>query len=170
MRSARLVPVRTGDPCCLRAVTGRVTIGWRGAVAGWMDLVTQNTLTQACNIRLPLVFRLMSKTARVTDIYKFGDMYAANIHFRWQEYRVAWHGDWRNFPDIGSFPQVPGTTVTSISHSPEVDELWATSQLLCYGADHHITLLHQAATSGEKKFPFCKVAGNDRQGRLIRDE
>src|SRR5690348_7116088 len=88
-------------------------------------------------------FDRMSKTAQVTDIYKFGDMYAANIDFQRQEYRVSWYGDWRNFPDLGSFPQVPGATVTSISHSPEVDQLWAKSQVLCYGADSHIRLLDQ---------------------------
>ncbi|OIW23065.1 hypothetical protein CONLIGDRAFT_605830 [Coniochaeta ligniaria NRRL 30616] len=112
----------------------------------------------------------MSKAAQVTDIYKFGDMYAANIDFRRQEYRVSWQGDWRNFPDLGSFPQVPGATVTPISHSPEVDELWAISQVLCYGADSHIRLLDHGPASGDEQFPVCKVATNDRQRRFIGDE
>lgn len=112
----------------------------------------------------------MSKTAQVTDIYKFDHMYAANIDFQRQEYRVSWRGDWRNFPDLGSFPQVPGATVATISHSPEVDELWAKSQVLCYGADSHIRLLDQEPARGEEQFPVCKVAANDRQRRFIEDE
>ncbi|KAK3327604.1 hypothetical protein B0T19DRAFT_484682 [Cercophora scortea] len=112
----------------------------------------------------------MSKTAQVTDTYKFGDLYAANIDFQRQEYRVSWRGDWRNFPDLGSFPQVPGATVAFISHSPEVDELWAKSQVLRYGADSHIRLLDQEPGSGEEQFPVCKVAANDRQRRFIQDE
>lgn len=31
----------------------------------------------------------MSEAAQTTDIYKFGDMYAANMDFRRQEYRVS---------------------------------------------------------------------------------
>lgn len=112
----------------------------------------------------------MSKPAQVTDIYEFGGMHAANIDFQRQEYRVSWHGDWRNFPELGSFPQVPGATVTSIPHSPEVDELWAKSQVLCYGADSHIRLLDQGPASGEEQFPVCKVAANDSQRRFIADE
>ena len=57
-------------------------------------------------------FGSMSKTAQMTDIYKFVGMYAANIDFQRQEYRVFWHSDWRSFADFGSFPQVPGATVT----------------------------------------------------------
>ncbi|KAM7184528.1 hypothetical protein V8F33_012940 [Rhypophila sp. PSN 637] len=90
----------------------------------------------------------MSQTAQVTDIYKFGDMYA--------EYRVSWQGDWRNFPDLASFPQVPGATVTFISHSPEVDELWAKSEVLCCGADSHIRLLDKGPPSEEEQFLVCK--------------
>ncbi len=112
----------------------------------------------------------MSKTAQVTDIYKFSDMYAANIDFQRQEYRVSWHGDWRNFPDLGSFPQVSGATVTFISHSPEVDDLWAKSEVLCYGADSHIRLLDQGPARGEEQFPVCKVAADERQRRFIVDE
>jgi serine/threonine protein kinase len=112
----------------------------------------------------------MSKPAQVTDIYKFGDMYAINIDFQRQEYRVSWHGDWRDPPDLGSFPEVPGATVTSIPHSPEVDELWAKSQVLCYGADSHIRLLDQGSDSSDEQFPVCKVAANDRQRQFISDE
>ncbi|KAK4243203.1 hypothetical protein C7999DRAFT_36478 [Corynascus novoguineensis] len=110
----------------------------------------------------------MSKPAQVTDIYQFGGMHAANIDFQRPEYRVSWHGDWRNFPELGSFPQVPGATVTSILHSPEVDELWAKSQVLCYGADSHIRLLDQGPASGEEQFPVCKVAANDSQRRFMQ--
>lgn len=112
----------------------------------------------------------MAKPAQVTDIYKFGDMYAANIDFGRQEYRVSWQGDWRNFPELTSFPKVPGATVTSIPHSPEVDELWAKSRVLCYGADSHIRILDQGSASGEEQFPVCKVAVNDNQRRFIVDE
>ncbi len=86
------------------------------------------------------------------------------------EYRVFWHDDWRNFPDLGSFPQVSGATVTSIPHSPEVDELWARSQALSYGADSHIRLLDQEPAGGEEQFPVCKVATSGRQRRFIVDE
>lgn len=106
----------------------------------------------------------------MTDIYKSGEMYAVNIDFQRQEYRVSWQGDWRNFPDLGAFPQVPGATVTPITHSPEVDELWAKSHVLCYGADSHIRLLDEGRAGGEEPFPVCKVAGNDCQRRFIMDE
>jgi predicted Ser/Thr protein kinase len=113
-----------------------------------------------------------AKPAQVSDIYKFGDLYAANIDFQRQEYRVSWQGDWRHFPDLGSFPQVPGATVTFVPHSPELDELWAKSHVLCYGADSHIRLLdqHEESASGEEQFPVCKVAANDKQRQLIADE
>lgn len=74
------------------------------------------------------------------------------------------------FQSLGSFPQVSGATVTSISHSPEANELWAKSQVLCCGADSHIRLLDQGPASREEQFPVCKVATNDRQRRFIVDE
>ncbi|KAK0754183.1 hypothetical protein B0T18DRAFT_314478, partial [Schizothecium vesticola] len=115
------------------------------------------------------------EAAQTTDIYKFGDMYAAmyaaNMDFRRREYRVSWKGNWRNFPDLASFQQISGATVTSIPHSPEVDKLWAKSRVLCYGVDSHIRLLDQGSASGEEEqFPVCKVAANDRQRRFIADE
>jgi len=69
-------------------------------------------------------------------------MYAANMDFRRREYRVSWKGNWRDFPpDLASFPQISGVTVTSTPHNPEVDKLWAKSRVLRYGADSHIRLL-----------------------------
>ncbi|KAK4233007.1 hypothetical protein C8A03DRAFT_19829 [Achaetomium macrosporum] len=106
-----------------------------------------------------------STTAQETDISKFGDTWAANIDFQHQECRVCWHGDWRKFPDLGSFPEVPGATVTHIRHSPEVDELWAKSEVLCYGANSCIRLL-----SDHHGFPVCEVATNESQRRFIADE
>lgn len=114
----------------------------------------------------------MSEAAQTTDIYKFGDMYAANMDFRRQEYRVLWKGNWRDFPDLASFPQISGATVASIPHSPQVNKLWAKSRVLCYGADSHIRLLDQGSVSGDEdeQFPVCKVAADDRQRRFIADE
>lgn len=114
----------------------------------------------------------MSEAAQTTDIYKFGDMYAANMDFRRQEYRVSWKGNWRDFPDLASFPQISGATVASIPHSPQVNKLWAKSRVLCYGADSHIRLLDQGSVSGDEdeQFPVCKVAADDHQRRFIADE
>lgn len=119
----------------------------------------------------------MSEQAQTTDIYKFGDMYAANIDFQRREYRVSWNGNWRDFPSLTSFPQIPDATVTSIPHSPQVDALWAKSRVLCYGADSHIRLLdQQGSASGEEEeeepFPVCKIAAaaDDRQRRFIAAE
>lgn len=56
------------------------------------------------------------------------------------------------------------------SHSPEVDELRAKSEVLCYGADSHIRLLDKGPPSEEEQFPVCKVAANDCQRRCIVDE
>lgn len=114
----------------------------------------------------------MSEAAQTTDIYKFGDMYAANMDFRRQEYRVSWKGNWRDFPDLASFPQISGATVASIPHSPQVNKLWAKSRVLCYGADSHIRLLDQGSVSGDEdeQFPVCKVAADDRQRRFIADK
>lgn len=114
----------------------------------------------------------MSEAAQTTDIYKFGDMYAANMDFWRQEYRVSWKGNWRDFPDLTSFPQISGATVASIPHSPQVNKLWAKSRVLCYGAASHIRLLDQGSVSGDEdeQFPVCKVAADDRQRRFIADE
>lgn len=73
-------------------------------------------------------------------------------------------------PGLGSFPEVLGANVTHIPHSPEVDELWAKSRVLRYGADFHIRLLEQGSPGAEEQFPVGKLAVNDRQRQFIRDE
>lgn len=118
----------------------------------------------------------MSQPAQVVDVYKHGDMWAENYDFQHQEYRVCWHGHWRDSPDLTAFPQVPNATVTLIAHSPEVDKLWAKSQVIRYGGDSHVRLLDREPSKDgedegeEDEFPVCKVAVNDHQRRFIVDE
>ncbi|KAK4041787.1 hypothetical protein C8A01DRAFT_34164 [Parachaetomium inaequale] len=89
--------------------------------------------------------------AQVSDIYKLGDMFAINIDFQRQEYRVCWRGDWRDVPDLASFSPAP---------SNEVDELWTKSHA---GES-------PAGDGDEEQFSVCKLAGNDRQRLFVVDE
>lgn len=116
------------------------------------------------------VSNIMSSPAEVSDVYKLGDQYAVNADFERKEYRVAWHGNWRDSPDLASFPQIPGATITPVQHSPQVGQLWARSQVLRYGADSHIRLLDEPHDADEEQFLVCKVATDERQRLLIVGE
>ena len=109
----------------------------------------------------------MSEPRQITDIYKFQGMYAKNLDFECQEYRVCWQGDWQNPPDLTDFPTVPNATITTIPHSYQADEVWINSTVLRYGSDSHIRLLN---STEDEQFPICKVAIDDHQRRLIKDE
>ena len=102
----------------------------------------------------------------VTFAYQFENMYAMNIDYVRQEYRICWSGDWRKPPDLGRFPQVD-CSITAIRHSREVEEVWAESHVLKCGVDAHIRILNNKE---ENVFPACKIAIDDRQRRLIKDE
>lgn len=82
-------------------------------------------------------------------------MYAKNLDFECQEYRVCWQGDWQNPPDLTDFPTVPNATITTIPHSYQADEVWINSTVLRYGSDSHIRLLN---STEDEQFPICKVA------------
>lgn len=88
-----------------------------------------------------------------------------NIEHEGHEYRVCWTGNWRDTPDLSYFPQVDAS-VTFITHSREVEELWAKSFVLRCGADSHIRILNNK----EDAFPVLKVGMDDRQRRLICNE
>lgn len=88
---------------------------------------------------------------------------AINIDFNGDEYLVRWDG---KTPDLTSFPLVDNASVALISHTKRVKELWATSQVLAYGADSHIRTLDSCGD----EFSVCKVAINDRQRQLLREE
>ena len=89
-----------------------------------------------------------------------------NIDNDKKEYRISWSGDWRQPPDLRSFPQVEAS-VTPILHSQEVEGLWAKSYVLKYGADSHIRILENDDGGA---FPVIKCGTDNRQRRLIRDE
>lgn len=91
---------------------------------------------------------------------------AINIDFNGDEYLLCWDGDWREIPDLTSFPLVDNASVTLISHTERVKELWATSQVLAFGADSHT----RALDSCGDEFSVCKVAINDRQRQLLQEE
>ncbi|KAK3938106.1 hypothetical protein QBC46DRAFT_318334 [Diplogelasinospora grovesii] len=113
----------------------------------------------------------ISEPRQVTDIYKFEGMYAMNVDFQRQEYRVCWDGDWRKPPRLGAFPRVDGAIITLVPHSHGVEQLWIRSQVLHYGADSHIRLLdHSDKSQSEEQFPVCKVAVDNRQRQLIEFE
>ncbi|OBT87950.1 hypothetical protein VE02_04530 [Pseudogymnoascus sp. 03VT05] len=102
----------------------------------------------------------------ITPAYPIDKSPAVNIDFKGDEYLLRWDGDWRKTPDLTSFPLVNNATVTLIPHSERVKDLWATSQVLEYGADSHIRILDSCAD----EFSVCKVAIDDRQRRLLKDE
>lgn len=102
----------------------------------------------------------------ITTPYPIDKSHAVHIDFNGDEYLLRWDGDWRETPDLTSFPHVDNATVTRIPHSERVKELWATTQVLAYGADSHIRILDSCAD----EFSVCKVAINDRQRRLLEDE
>jgi serine/threonine protein kinase len=102
----------------------------------------------------------------ITPPYPIDKSPAVNIDFNGDEYLLRWDGDWRNTPDLASFPLVDNSSVTLIPHSERVKELWATSQVLAYGADSHIRILDSCGD----EFSVCKVAINDRQRQLLQEE
>lgn len=102
----------------------------------------------------------------ITSPYPVGKSPAINIDFKGNEYLLCWDGDWRKTPDLTSFPLVDNASVTLIPHNERIKELWATSQVLAYGADSHIRVLHSCGD----EFSVCKVAINDRQRRLLQEE
>jgi hypothetical protein len=102
----------------------------------------------------------------ITFPYPTDKSCTVNVDFKGNEYFLRWDGDWKKLPDLTRFPRVDDASVSLIPHSSDVHKLWATSQLLKYGADSHITAL-DSCTDG---FPICKVAINDRQRCLLREE
>ncbi|KFY25146.1 hypothetical protein V493_04810 [Pseudogymnoascus sp. VKM F-4281 (FW-2241)] len=102
----------------------------------------------------------------ITFTYPIEKSSAININFNGFEYLLRWDGDWRKLPDLTSFPLVNNASVTLIPHTERVNELWATSEVLTYGADSHIRILDSCADA----FSVCKVAINNRQRRLLREE
>ncbi len=57
-------------------------------------------------------------------------------------------------------------SVIPIPHSQCVHELWTSSRVLKYGADAHVRVLNSCSD----EYPICKVAINDYQRRLLREE
>lgn len=102
----------------------------------------------------------------ITPPYPIEKSSAVNIDFNGDEYLLRWDGDWRESPDLTSFPHVDNATVTLVPHTERVKELWATSQVLAYGADSHIRILDSCGD----EFSVCKVAINDRQRQLLQGE
>lgn len=102
----------------------------------------------------------------ITPPYSVGKSLAINIDFKGNEYLLRWDGDWRITPDLTLFPLVDDASVTLIPHSKRINELWATSEVLAYGADSHIRVLDSCGD----EFSVCKVAINDRQRRLLQEE
>ncbi|KFZ02471.1 hypothetical protein V500_00183 [Pseudogymnoascus sp. VKM F-4518 (FW-2643)] len=102
----------------------------------------------------------------ITFPYPIDKSSAVNVDFKGDEYLLRWDGDWKKLPDLTRFPSVDDAFVSLIPHSSNVHKLWTTSRLLKYGADSHIRALDYC-TDG---FPICKVAINDRQRRLLREE
>jgi predicted Ser/Thr protein kinase len=79
---------------------------------------------------------------------------------------VCWIGDWRKPPNFEDFSELKNVTVTPISHSTSVKEIWSRSQVLTYGADSHIRTLKDNVDG----YPICKIAIDGRQRSLIADE
>lgn len=102
----------------------------------------------------------------ITDVFPFDRKCALHVDYHGDEYRVCWTGDWRRRPDLSEFPRVKTATITKIPHSPAVDVLWTSSQVVAHGADVHIRELRNC-TDG---FPICKVAIDTRQRRLLQYE
>jgi len=91
----------------------------------------------------------------------------SNIDFKGNEYLLRLEGDWKKLPDLTQFPLVEDhVSVIPIPHSQCVHELWTSSQVLKYGADAHIRVLNSCSD----EFHICKVAINDCQKRILREE
>jgi serine/threonine protein kinase len=102
----------------------------------------------------------------ITFTYPTGTSCTVNIDFEGKEYTVRWDGDWKVLPDLQYFPNVSNATVTLVPHTSSVNEIWATSQVLKFGADAHLRVLHSCTD----EFPICKVALDVRQRRLLQEE
>jgi len=104
---------------------------------------------------------------QITNAYKIGGQWAINVDFNRQEYRICWTGNWRQQPDTTNFPRLPESDVSvmPIQHEPQVQELWAKSTAICYGADSHLRILDQS-----DGYPICKVAATMQQRRMVVDE
>jgi hypothetical protein len=115
-------------------------------------------------------FRTMNTTATViTEIYYHKRQCAVNVDFRRREFRVCWPGNWVDLPDLTDFPrraEEDGAVVEPVAHSRAVDNLWATSDVLAFGANSHIRLLDQCSDG----LPVCKVACDDRQKAILKAE
>jgi len=102
----------------------------------------------------------------ITDVFALEARrsYAFHVHSGGQEYHVSWCGDWREPPDLTCFPQIYDATITPIAHSPEVDEIWAKSHVVCYGQDSHIRKLDgwKGMTFRPAKSPWMNVKGVSR--------
>ena len=103
---------------------------------------------------------------QITFPYRRDNRCTVNLDFDGREYLLQWDGDWQRIPDLTQFPSVPNGTVTGIAHSPKVDEIWMTSDVLKFGADAHL----RESRTVEDNFPVCKVAINAHQRCLLRDE
>ncbi|PVH74055.1 hypothetical protein DL98DRAFT_468493 [Cadophora sp. DSE1049] len=103
---------------------------------------------------------------QITFTYPRDNRCTVNLDFDRREYRLQWDGDWRQLPDLTQFPSIPNGTVNAIAHSPKVDEIWAVSEVLNFGADAHLRELRP----GKDEFPVCKVAIDARQRRLLSNE
>ncbi|KAI5465151.1 hypothetical protein BGZ63DRAFT_402043 [Mariannaea sp. PMI_226] len=102
----------------------------------------------------------------ITDVYPFDKQCAFNVDYDGQEYLVCWSGDWRSQPNLSLFPHIEGAVSSPIPHSSQVNKLWTTSRVVGHGADSHIRELNNCMDS----FPICKVAINERQRDLLREE
>jgi len=103
---------------------------------------------------------------QITFPYPRNGCCAINIDFQGTEYIIEWNGNWREIPDLTTFPLVENATITLVPHTSSVDEIWTNSSVLNFGGDSHLRSLH----SCPDEFSVCKVAINDRQRTLIRDE
>lgn len=102
----------------------------------------------------------------ITFTYPKDNTCTVHIDFKGNEYLIQWNGDWRQLPDLTHFPLVTDATITRLEHSPSVSGIWATSEVLKFGADAHV----RALSSCKDGFPICKVAIDTRQRLLLRDE
>ncbi|KJZ70777.1 hypothetical protein HIM_09827 [Hirsutella minnesotensis 3608] len=102
----------------------------------------------------------------ITDVYPIDGLCAVNVDFGGKEYRICWSGNWRNLPDLSTFPDLTGATITEIAQSLAMRQVWTQSEVIAHGADSHIRELRTCSDD----FPICKVANDWRQRQAIRDE
>lgn len=102
----------------------------------------------------------------ITFTYPRDDRCTINIDFNGNEYLIQWQGAWQEPPSLAGFPIVADATIIPIPHSSSVNNIWSQSEVLTFGADAHIRYLNFC----NDEYPICKVAIDDRQRRLLRDE